>query len=223
MTRARCSGGFTLLELLIALALFALLGLATYRMLDTVLRVDSQTRSHDALLRETSRALEAFARDVRQVQPRPVRDRYGDDLPALTSDPADASVVEFTRAGWRNPLGQPRSQLQRVRWQHDGQTWQRLYWSVLDRAQDAQPQVQQALTQVSEVRVRFLDRGGVWRSDWPPAEGEEERRLTQLPRALELRLQHARYGELTRILRLPDGPADDQAASEDPAAAELSP
>ncbi len=64
----RAVRGFTLLELLIAIAIFALLGLGTYRMLDSVLQTDKVTRAHELQLRELVRALAAFERDVLQVQ-----------------------------------------------------------------------------------------------------------------------------------------------------------
>ena len=63
MTRSQ--RGFTLLELLIAIAIFALLGLATYRMLDSVLSADAVTREHERQLRELTRAISAFERDLR--------------------------------------------------------------------------------------------------------------------------------------------------------------
>lgn len=201
--------GFTLLELLIAIAIFALLGLATYRMLDSVLSVDAATRSHEQQLRELVRAMAAFERDVLQVSVRPIRDGFGDPQPALRGDPSDASVLELTRAGWRNPLGQPRAELQRVRWQLSGERWQRRYWRVLDQAQDSQPQVQQALDGVQALSLRYLDDDGQWQADWPPANAVGDSRLTALPRAVELRLEHRRYGELRRLLRLPDQPARD--------------
>ena len=142
MRRAR---GFTLLEVLIALAIFALIGLATYQMLDSILRTDASTRAHDRELRDLVRALAAFERDVLQVAVRPVRDGYGEALPALQGDGEAAARLELTRAGWRNPQGLPRAERQRVRWQLQNGQWQRLYWQVLDQAQDSQPQVQQAL------------------------------------------------------------------------------
>lgn len=202
----RSARGFTLLELLIAIAIFALLGLAAYRMLDSVLSADAATRRHEQQLRELVRAMAAFERDVLQVAARPIRDPFGDPQPALRSEPSDASALELTRAGWRNPLGQPRAELQRVRWQLSGERWQRRYWRVLDQAQDSQPQVQRALDGVQTLSLRYLDDEGQWHADWPPPNAAGDSLLTGLPRALELRLEHRRYGELRRLLRLPEAP-----------------
>lgn len=200
----KAARGFTLLELLIAIAIFALLGLGTYRMLDSVLQTDKVTRSHEAQLRELVRAMAAFERDLLQVQARPVRDPFGEPRAALLAEAGDEGALELSRSGWRNPLAQPRASLQRVRWQRSGEQWQRLYWTVLDQAQDSQPQVQQALDGVTALQLRYQDAKGVWHDSWPPESGSEEDRLAMLPQALELLLEHRRYGQLRRLLRLPD-------------------
>lgn len=204
----RRSAGFTLLELLIAIAIFALLGLGTYRMLNSVLRTDTATRVQEQQLRELIRAMAALERDVLQVVARPVRDPFGEPRAALLGEDGDHPALEFTRNGWRNPMGAPRSRLQRVRWELSGEQWQRRYWTVLDQAQDSQPRVQQALDGVTHFAVRYMDREGRWLESWPPAEGADDKRLQQLPKAVELVLEHRRYGQLRRVLRLPDMPKD---------------
>lgn len=198
--------GFTLLELLIAISIFALLGLGTYRMLDSVLRADSATRNQEQRLRELVRAMGAFERDILQAQPRPIRDPYGDARAALVGEGSEQDAIEVTRNGWRNPLGSSRSTLQRVRWQLSGEQWQRRYWTVLDQAQDSQPQVQQALDGVTGMRLRYLDSTFNWVDSWPPSDGEANERLKALPLGVELVLTHRQFGELRRVLRLPDGP-----------------
>ena len=203
--------GFTLLEVLIAIAIFAVLAMATYRMLDSVLKTDTAQREQERRLRELTRAMGAFERDVLQVRARPVRDQLGDLLPSLRGQSGRDTQLEFTRSGWRNPLGQPRATLQRVRWQLQGERWQRLYWPVLDQAQDSQPRVQQALDGVKRFELRFLDLEGRWLQDWPPANASSaDEALTQLPRAVELILEHRYYGELRRLWRMPEMPQQEQ-------------
>jgi len=201
----RTARGFTLLELLVAIAIFALLGLGTYRMLDSVLKTDKVTRAHEMQLRDLVRALAAFERDILQIQIRPVRDPFGDPRATLLGEDLDIPALELTRGGWRNPLGQARSSLQRVRWQLSGEKWQRQYWGVLDQAQDSQPQVQQALDGVTRIQFRYLDREGTWQASWPPQTNNPSDALRLLPQAIELVLEHRRYGELRRLLRLPEG------------------
>lgn len=209
------SRGFTLLELLIAIAIFALLALATYRMLDSVLRSDAATREQEQRLRELTRAMAAFERDVLQVAARPIRDPYGESLPALQGGGEDSPYLELTRSGWRNPTGQPRSRLQRVRWQVSTGHWQRRYWLVLDQAPDSQPRTQDVLDGVVRMSLRYLDQENRWLDSWPPAGSDSEEALQQLPRAVELTLEHHHYGVLRRLLRLPDGAKAAAAVSPD--------
>ena len=86
----------------------------------------------------------------------------------------------------------------------DGQL-QRVYWNVLDRAQDSPPQQQVVLPALDGLRLAFLDDNQQWLDSWPADDSARQR--ARLPRAVRLVLQHPRYGELERVLRLPDNPA----------------
>ena len=202
----RLQRGFTLLELLIAIAIFALLALATYRMFDSVMQTDQATRVQEQRMRELVRAMGALERDLTQAVERPVRDELGDNRGAFLSEGENDQIVEFTRGGWRNPLGQARSRLQRVRWSLSGETLERRYWLVLDRAQDSKPRVQQVLDGVTALSWRFLDKEHNWQGHWPTDEGSEEERLESLPLAVEMTLEHRHYGKLVRVWRLLDPP-----------------
>ncbi|HTN31479.1 MAG TPA: type II secretion system minor pseudopilin GspJ [Pseudomonas sp.] len=209
----KAARGFTLLELLIAIALFALLGVGTYRLLDSVLRADAATRQQELRLRELSRGMAAFERDLRQLLARPVRAPYGDALAALLGEGRERQTLEFTRGGWRNPTGIARSGLQRVRWEVRDGHWQRQYWQILDQAQDSQPRTQQVLEGVSGWRLRYLDRYGHWQESWP--DGVDEQSLNLLPRAVELSLEHRHYGVLRRLFHLPEADGTDQGPAAD--------
>jgi general secretion pathway protein J len=211
MRRARA--GFTLLELLIAIALFALLGLATYRMLEAVLRSDEVVRVQEAQLRELGRALWSLERDLHQAVPRPIRDGYGDERNAFIGQLAsteESVSFELTRSGWRNPTGLPRANLQRVRWRLAGDNLERLYWVVLDRDIESQPRVQRVLEGVSEWRLRYLDSEKVWHEEWPPfafGRSDPEQQARSLPAAVEVSFEHPRFGNISRLLRLPENAA----------------
>nr|MBF0681931.1 type II secretion system minor pseudopilin GspJ [Pseudomonas sp.] len=153
--RGRALAGFTLLELLIAIALFALLGLGTYRMLEAVLRSDEAVRAQERILRDISRAVWAVERDLQQAAPRPIRDGYGDEQNAFIGQVPgleEGAAFELTRSGWRNPTGLQRANLQRVRWRLAGDQLERLYWVVLDRDIDSEPRFQKVLDGVLDLR-----------------------------------------------------------------------
>lgn len=204
--------GFTLLELLIAIALFALLGVATWRLLDGVLRADQAVRAQTEHLRRLDRALWQLERDLLQAVPRPVRDADGQPLAAFLAAPATdvQADLEFTRGGARPPAELPRATLQRVAWRwHEGRL-ERLRWAALDRRADGKPQRQEALADVEALHWRYLGEDGQWHRQWPPqgratVPGEADR---SLPRAVELQLRVPRLGTLRRLWRLPDEALD---------------
>ncbi|MCB1656922.1 MAG: type II secretion system minor pseudopilin GspJ, partial [Pseudomonadales bacterium] len=70
--------GFTLLELLVAVAIFALLGVGSYRLLASTISVRDTAKAHDAALIQLQRSFIVMNRDLSQAVARPIRDQYGD-------------------------------------------------------------------------------------------------------------------------------------------------
>ena len=141
--------GFTLLELVVVMAIFAVLSVMAYGGLANILTARTQVAQS---LERTAALQKGYLRlrnDFQQLRARPARDNYGTPQPALQ---ADRGVVEFTRGGWRNPLALPRSALERVAYRLEDGRLLRSSWRVLDRATNSEPVEVAVLDQVEDVR-----------------------------------------------------------------------
>jgi general secretion pathway protein J len=204
MARSR---GFTLLEMLVALAVFALLGLMTSQMVTRVIDVHNVAVERGERLGELQLAMQILQRDVLEIAPRSVRDEMGDPLPALRIGTDIA--LELTRSGWRNPLGQRRSELQRVAYQLQDGTLTRYYWNVLDRAEDTVPVAQELLHNVSELTVYAVDVSGNTHAYWPLV-GDQMQDPAQQLAGIEVQINVAPFGEITRLWDVPQSLAANQ-------------
>ena len=95
--------GFTLLELLIASIIFALMAIMAYGGLANVM--DNSEASKLALhrLKQLQQTVSVLNRDFSQLVSRPIRDEYGNQLPPLAAGTNIDYLVEFTRGGRSSP------------------------------------------------------------------------------------------------------------------------
>ena len=191
MAGLRHSRGFTLVEVLVALAVFAVVGLMSAQLMSRTLANHETLSERSGRLAEVQRAMLILKRDLVQISGRSVRDLFGDPLAPVMIG-ADG-MMEFSRAGWRNPLNSPRAEMQRVAYRmHEGHL-HRAWWSVLDRAQDSEPVVQRLLSDVDQVEFFALDANGDEHSFWP-------NRLGEAPLvAIIMRLECEPFGIVERI------------------------
>lgn len=190
--------GFTLIELLVALAISALLAVMAYGGLDTVLTTREQTGSAAQRLIQLQKTFLWLKRDSEQTIARSIRDEYGDKQPPFTAAEHGIYRIEMTRGGYLNPAQLPRSSLQRVAYSIDEDKLQRLTWTHLDRAQDAEPLITNLLEGVKSLSFRFLDQDKVWHASWPPV-NTDRLDAEQLPLAMEVTLELDDWGLLTRL------------------------
>ncbi len=186
--------GFTLLELLVAMSIFAIIGLGANQMLRTILQTHELAQAKIESLSAYTRALAVMQRDFNQLVYRRVRDEYGEVLPALRLN-SGPYPVEFSRTGWNNPLGLPRSNLQRVAYEltDDGKL-KRHFWLVMDRAEDSKTVEQILLENISDFRISLLDENGFASDVWPDPNNPD-----QTPIAAEVLLETKLIGELRQI------------------------
>lgn len=197
--------GFTLLEVLVTLAIFGLLSVLAYGSLNAVLKGQQTTEEHAVRLAQLQKTFLWLGRDIEQAVNRPVRDEYGDMQRALSGEQVGLYQLELTRAGWRNPAGRTRSNLQRVAYSVKDEKLVRAYWNVLDRAQDSEALETELLDGVSRMELRFLTIQGnkqEWTDTWPPNQLGIQA-TSDPPRAIEVILETEDEGRITRLFRVP--------------------
>ncbi len=190
---------FTLLEILVALLVFAIVGLISSQLMSQTIRSNEVLKGHGERLADIHLAMQIMQRDFMQITPRAIRDLYGDPLPHLMVG-ADGAI-EFSRVGWRNPLGLPRAEVQRVAYLLRDEKLVRGYWPVLDRAQDSEAHHQDLLTEVRQIEFYIVDNAGNEYTFWP-SPGLPP---TIFPVAVLMRIDFEPYGVVERLWELPDG------------------
>ena len=198
--------GFTLLEVLIAITITAVIGLGSWQLLNTAIRAYELSQTNLQSLSQLQRAQLNISRDFTQLVPRAIRDEYGDYQSALKTEDG-FYLVELTRAGWRNPLQERRSELQRVAYELSDGELLRHHWKVLDRAQDSEPVTRRLLSDVESITVSFLNSSRAWIDEWPPTDlntNDDQvedlmKEYAELPLAVRITLVHPRFGEVTRL------------------------
>ncbi len=217
--------GFTLLEVLVAIAVFAVVSAGVYRVLAAMVQSQDTVVKHADSLHEIQRAMRILADDVEQVVMRDIVDDNGHRHAALISDDEDF-LLQFTRQGVRNPLLLNRSDLQRVayslgpepaqegddadsaaarsRRQSSGRESHLLRhtWGALDPLDDTEEIVQVLLHDVDEMSMEFLDGEGRWINRWPDKKPGNQVHMRDLPVAIRLVMKTVRYGEIRRTFQL---------------------
>jgi general secretion pathway protein J len=197
--------GLTLIELLISVAIFAVLSALAYGGLNNVLLTSTHTQAETKRLTTLQLAMLYLERDINQMIDRPTRGQYGDMEPALAAPPPDAEqpLMSFTRAGWANPAGQLRSQLERVAYDFDEEKEQlvRITWPLLDGASKETEIKATLLDAVTGLKFRFMDEQEQWHTSWPPLLANPG--TIPRPKAIEVSITVQPWGELRRIMLLP--------------------
>ena len=198
MMRNNRTRGFTLLEMLVAVAIFAVMAAIAYTSLNQTIKIGNQVSEAGRRLSELQFALSYFNQDWMQVSPRKIRNQFGDteDQVVLT----DGSI-SFTRSGWGNLLQQTRSELQRVRYELDDKKLVRRHWRTLDQGIGEEPLTTVILRNVDSFEIELIDSNDQSITTWPNTVIQG---LGQ-PIVLNLKLDLEDVGEIRRIMEIPDG------------------
>ncbi len=203
------STGFTLLELLVALAVFSILSLISYQGLGQFLSTQQYLEQQENQLRRLQLTLQRLETDLQQAIARPIRNEFGDTQAAFIGD---RQGLRFSRSGLANYRQEKRSDLQRLAWFVEEGSLYRGDWQVLDRAQDSQMQRLSLLSHISELNWQYIDAKQQAHDTWPPNQ-ENPQQPSELI-AVQLHFKHTEWGEIKRLFELPQTPIRPKASSD---------
>lgn len=199
----RGQSGFTLLEILVAVAIFVIVGMLAMTGYNELIRQSERVEEGAARTRAIQAAITRMSRDFATLEPRPVRQALGEELdPALRAGVSGDALIELTHSGWTNPAGVQRPTLQRVAYRLDDSTLRREYWPVLDRTMNVEPVSVVLLEHVKSLSLRFLAADRDWKEQWPPLgySGPDAKLIR--PLAVEITLELEDWGEIKRVIEV---------------------
>ncbi|QSX41021.1 type II secretion system minor pseudopilin GspJ [Shewanella cyperi] len=193
--------GFTLLEMLLAIGIFAMLGLAANAVLSTALKNDEATTEFSARLQYLQQGFGAIERDLGQMvarTPRLLEGGRGSTVLQSGKDmlDSDSEALVFYRIGWLNPDGKlPRGSLQSVAYVVKEGRLERWYYPYPEPEFGAEPLKTVLLDKVLEVQYAFYH-DGAW---------QRKIEATALPEAIAMEVDLEGFGKIQRKFLLPKG------------------
>jgi general secretion pathway protein J len=192
--------GFTLIEMVIAVAIFAVMMVIAFPGLTHIAKVGDQVGQANSRLSELQFALTYLNRDWTQVSSRKILDQYGDEKSHIV---IEDNSISFTHSGWSNLLQQKRSELQRVQYLVKENQLIRQYWVSLDQVPAEEPVSTVLIDDVEFFAIFFIDSAEQPIEQWPLAVQDQQR--VDKPIALKVEIDVRQFGKVHRIMEIPDG------------------
>lgn len=203
--------GFTLIEIMVAMAIFALIGVASTAVLTAVIDSNELSEERFARLQHLQRAMLTIERDMLQAIARPVRvegEAREIVMKGGVSEDSDADGIAFVRGGWQNPqLLLPRSTQQFVAYRLNDTTLERLHGNYVDNVIGYEPMVRPLLEGVSDLNVEFYvaDGNAADNFDQPQFAWQESYVGATLPLAVAVEFTTEEFGLIRREFALQEG------------------
>lgn len=194
--------GFTLLEMLLAVMIFAMLGMSTYTVLSNTIDGSERLTYQNQQLTDLQRAMTIIESDFVQIAQRHARVNGEEPLESLFQAQeylfdSEGVGFAFVRDGWTNPaMVLPRSELQPVAYRVFENRLERLYFNFVDPEMGAEPRIQPLLEGVSELQLRYKNSAGS--DEWLESLPEKG-----LPLLVKVNFTTETFGKIERIFALP--------------------
>lgn len=200
-SRRAGSDGFTLLEVLVAILIFAIMSVVAYRGLDQVLKARERLTAITSQWRNLGQLLEQMDQSFAAVSAYAPPPGTGQTEPVFRAQatPSDTEGTLLSMYVMGDPVRPaPGSALHRVAYRLRDGRLEFLLWpaSQFGNVEDA-PRVLTIADGVEALRLRYLGPDGIWRNTWP-----SDQSITPLPWGVEVRVRLHGMSPVTRIFTL---------------------
>ena len=195
--------GFTLIEVVVSVAIFVILSVLAYQALARTFENVDVLNARMERIQSVQRTMRIIGRDFMQSAPRPVRDPFTESyVPAVYTSLSSDFALQITSGGWRNPAGLPRSTLQRVAYRIEEESLVRYNWVVLDPTLANEPVGTVLIDDVESILFRYRTASGDWLDQWPPENVAGPAAWRMRPQAVEVILTLPDEGEISRFFEV---------------------
>ncbi|MBB1313341.1 MULTISPECIES: type II secretion system minor pseudopilin GspJ [Aliivibrio] len=190
------SRGFTLIEVMVAISVFATLSFSAYQVVNQVQRSNALSLEKSERIKELQRSLVFLDNDFRQIVARQFRSNGEKaDGKLISADDylldSESQGILFVRLGWKNPQEAfPRGEITKVGYRVVENKLERLWWRYPDTPVGQKPVVTPLIDGVEEIKFEFYD-GKTWQKKW--------QKKNELPFAIKLLIVFKDYGDVDRI------------------------
>lgn len=194
--------GFTLIEVLIALMVFAILATITSSAMFYAFDTRSRINAYADQLTLLQLAVHLIEQDTNQIIDRPVR---GNNMRTFPSFTGTNDYIEFTRAGFVNPLQKShRSTLKRVAYLCVNTSLIRRSWAQLDTPNRMEYEDRIILKDLAACEFNYIDNKQQSYSEWLATVVNTTQEQQPFPSVIKLRVVIEEWGELPLLFIVPE-------------------
>ncbi|AHE67166.1 GspJ family T2SS minor pseudopilin variant LspJ [Legionella oakridgensis] len=194
--------GYTLIEIMVALAVFAILAVLTSVAMYHAFNTRARVNIHSDRLSELQLAMTIITRDAQQAVNRPVREA---EMHLSSSFIGQPLYFEFTRGGIVNPNGtEKRSTMKRIAFICQEQQLIRRSWN-LDEPKRKQYQDKIILNNLDSCSFAYLSHNRQVLTDWHEHVVMQNQIKDPMPIAIQWTLKLHNWGEMSLLFIIPEG------------------
>ena len=194
--------GFTLIELMVAVVIFAIISVVSYRIISSLVTTKQVAGAAQEKWGNLSLTMSNLGNSFNRTIPLLVRDQDGNILPAIYGKPKLNGVydsqLELSLSGYVGDEVLGNSPPKRIGYRFYSGSLYLVSWPALNRVVTTQPEIDLLADNVQTFVVTYLYPDSEWRDSWPPIGGDP----ASVPKGVKLSFSLKSGESLERVWNL---------------------